>query len=137
MLKGKIELKLVTSNDHKFLYELLMEREPIENISHKKMPAYKEHIKFIRSGPYTKWYIINYDKQKAGSIYLSKQDEIGIDLKKEFSSTSIQKISMKILMNKNPRKRYLANTNYKNLKLKRFFTEQGFKLIQYTYELER
>ena len=37
-------------------------------------------------------------------------------------------------MKKNPRKKYLVNINNKNLKLKKFFSEQGFKLIQHTYE---
>ena len=70
----------------KFLYEFLSERQPIENISHKQMPTFREHVKFINSTPYSKWYIINYDDQKIGTIYLSKQNEIGIHLKKDFSS---------------------------------------------------
>ena len=42
-------------NDADFLFELLLQRSSKENISHKKMPTYEEHIKFIISKPYYKW----------------------------------------------------------------------------------
>ena len=76
------------SNDVDFLFELLKERDPRANISHKKLPTYASHIKFVDSKPYKKWYIITaYDsgkKLKVGSIYLSKNDEIGIFVSKRF-----------------------------------------------------
>ena len=43
----KIMLKRVTDNDFDFLYEILKIRESYENISHKKMPNFKEHKKFL------------------------------------------------------------------------------------------
>ena len=42
--------------------------------------------------------------------------------------------TLELLMEKNPRKRYLANVSPKNKKSIRFFTRNGFKLIQYTFE---
>ena len=75
---SSIKLKPVTKNDALFLYDLLKNRDPIANISHKKMPSYDEHVYFILSNPYTIWYTIEYEGEKTGSIYLSKQDEIGI-----------------------------------------------------------
>ena len=42
----------------RFLYELLAERDPIANISHKKMPSWQEHWKFIASEPYKFWGIV-------------------------------------------------------------------------------
>lgn len=68
----------VNKSDYKFLYELLKKRDPLANISHKKMPTYKEHIKFVKSRPYKVWYVIHFGKRKVGSIYLSKQNEIGL-----------------------------------------------------------
>ena len=56
--KLKINLKSVTKIDCPFLYELLSERNPNANISHKKLPTYKQHVKFVMSKPYFKWYII-------------------------------------------------------------------------------
>ena len=70
-MKGKINLKSVTKNDYEFLYDLLAERSPIINISHKKMPTYQQHVRFIKSKPYSKWYVIFHNDKKAGSIYKS------------------------------------------------------------------
>ena len=130
-----LKLKSITKADCPFLYELLRERDPRVNISHKKMPTYDEHVKFVMSKPYSKWYVILYDNQKAGSIYLSKQDEIGIFIKKEMQNEGIGNKSLKLLLKQNPRSRYLANVNPKNKKSITFFKKNGFKLIQYTYEL--
>jgi RimJ/RimL family protein N-acetyltransferase len=41
------------------------------------------------------------------------------------------------MVDKNPRKRYLANVNPKNLKSIRFFENNGFKKIQHTFELSK
>ena len=41
------------------------------------------------------------------------------------------------LVQKNPKKRYLANVNTQNKKSMRFFKNNGFKLIQYTLELSK
>ena len=42
-----IILKSVTGNDFNFLYELLSDRKPNENISHKKMPTFPQHKKLV------------------------------------------------------------------------------------------
>ena len=81
-INSEIKLTLVSKNDAQFLYGLLKERESTVNISHKKMPTYTQHIKFIESKPYSKWYIIRLGNQKIGSAYLSKQNEIGIFITK-------------------------------------------------------
>ena len=83
-MKKEIILKKVTKNDHTFLYELLKSRDPKTNISHKSMPSFKEHVKFVKSKPYNSWYIVIFEKSKLGSVYLSKQNEIGIFILKEF-----------------------------------------------------
>ncbi|MDE2590613.1 MAG: GNAT family N-acetyltransferase [Patescibacteria group bacterium] len=134
-MNSNLRLKSVTKADCPFLYELLHDRDPSVNISHKKMPSYDKHIKFVMSKPYSKWYVIQYDDQKVGSIYLSKQNEIGIFIKKEKQNEGIGGRAMKLLLKKNPRSRYLANVNPKNKKSMSFFKKNGFKLIQYTYEL--
>ena len=133
----QLSLKLVTNSDGKFLFDLLKERDSRANISHKKMPTYAEHIKFIKSKPYSKWYIIFKSKQKIGSIYLSKNDEIGIFVSKKFQGKNIGNYALNELIKKNPRKRFLANVNPKNKKSISFFKKNGFKLIQYTFEKSR
>lgn len=134
MVEDDIKLEKVTSQDALFLYNLLKERNPDANISHKKMPTYSEHVKFLNSSPYDKWYVIKLKNKKVGSIYLTRQNEIGIFLKKKMQGKNMAKKSLQILMSTNPKKRYLANVSPKNKKSIRFFKNNGFKLIQYTYE---
>ena len=113
-LNPNIELKLVNEDDILFLYELLKVRDPNHNISHKNMPTSDEHKKFVLSEPYTNWYIIKKNDEKVGSIYLSKRDEIGVSILKKNEFDEIAKNSFKLLMELNPRKRYLANVSPKN-----------------------
>ena len=137
MIQKKINLKLVNKTDYEFLYDLLKDRDSNVNISHKRMPSFKEHIKFIKSKPYSKWYIIKDNNEKVGSIYLSKQNEIGIFLKNNVQGKNIGTQALKLLIMQKPKKRILANINPKNKKSIKFFEKNGFKLIQYTFELEK
>ncbi|MGQ0790780.1 MAG: N-acetyltransferase [Nitrosopumilaceae archaeon] len=134
---NEIRLKRVITKDYPFLYELLQKRDIMANISHKKMPSYSQHIKFVSSNPYSYWYIILIDHEKVGSIYLTKLNEVGISIMKEKQIKNLEMMVLKILMKKHPKKRYLANISARNKKQKGFFQSQGFKLIQYTYELTK
>ena len=135
MTNNQIILKLVSKSDYRFLYDLLKERDSRVNISHKKMPTYNEHLKFIKSKPYTKWYIVKWGTQKIASIYLTSQNEIGIFIKKTHENKHLGGIIMSQLIQKNPRERYLANVSPKNKISENFFKSYGFKFIQKTYEL--
>ena len=132
-----VKLKAVSKSDYRFLYNLLMERDARANISHKKMPTYNQHVAFVSAKPYSKWYVILSDTNKAGSIYLTSQNEIGIFIKKSFQNKQIGNTALCNLIQKNPKKRYLANVNPQNKKSMRFFKDNGFKLIQYTFELSK
>jgi RimJ/RimL family protein N-acetyltransferase len=101
------------------------------------MPTYAQHIKFIESKPYSKWYVIKFNNKKIGSVYLSKQNEVGIFIKKNMHSQKLGTSVLNILMKKNHRKRYLANINPKNKKSIGFFKKNGFELLQYTFELKK
>ncbi len=135
MREEEINLQIVSKKDLRFLYEILKERKPPTNISHQKMPTYKEHVSFVLSKPYSKWYVIYFGKSKVGSIYISKQNEIGIFIKKEFLKKGLGTKVLKVMINLNPRKQYLANINPKNKKSVEFFKKNGFKILQHTYEL--
>jgi RimJ/RimL family protein N-acetyltransferase len=101
------------------------------------MPTYAEHVKFVKSKPYSKWYVIYFKNKKSGSIYLSKHNEIGIFLKKGMHGKGIGSLAMMLLIIKNPRDRFLANISPKNKKSIEFFKKNGFTLIQHTYELTK
>ena len=130
-----VVLEKVTKSDYEFLYELLKMRDPLTNISHKKLPTYDEHVRFVMKKPYKKWYIIKSNDQKVGSIYLSLEDEIGIYIKKEFQRKDIGRKAVKLLMEKNPRTRYLANIAPNNIKHQEFFKKLGFTGLEYIYEI--
>lgn len=130
-----INLRPVNKSDLKFLYNQLKERDPIVNISHKKMPTYNEHTRFVLSNPYSKWYIILQKNKKIGNAYLTKTNEIGIFILKSIKIKGIGTIVLEKIMKNNPRSRYLANVSPRNNKSSSFFKKNGFKLIQYTYEL--
>ena len=136
-MKKEIILKKVTKNDHTFLYELLKSRDPKTNISHKSMPSFKEHVKFVKSKPYNSWYIVIFEKSKIGSVYLSKQNEIGIFISKKHRGKGFGKLALDKLIEMSPDSRYLANVNPKNSKSINFFKNNKFKLIQHTYEFTR
>ena len=131
-----LELKSVTKTDVRFLYNQLKERDPKINISHKRMPSYSEHTRFVLSKPYSKWYIIYYKNRKVGNVYLSKMNEIGIFLKKNVQGKGLGQKSIELLMKLNPRSRFLANVSPKNKESIKFFKKNKFKYIQNTYELE-
>jgi len=137
MTEKKISVNLikVSKSDLNFLYNLLKERDPRVNISHIKMPNYKDHVKFVLSKPYANWYVIKYGQKNVGSCYITHLNEIGIHIQKEMQNKNIGKQVLRIVMEKNPRERFLANINPSNKKSIRFFKNHGFKLIQHTYEL--
>ena len=136
-MNSGIKLKQVTKNDALFLYELLKNKDSNANISHKKMPSYDEHVEFVMSKPYTNWYIIEYDKKNVGTIYLSKQDEIGISINNDYEYDQIVKPTLKLLMKLNQRKRYLANTNPKDVRAQEFLLKNGFTSLENVYEMKK
>lgn len=135
-MNSNVKLKQVTKNDILFLYKLLKNKDPSTNISHKKMPSYDEHIEFVMSKPYTNWYIIEYDKKNVGSIYLSKQDEIGISIDNDYEYNKIVRPTLKLLVKLNPRKRYLVNVSPDDIRSQKFLLKNGFTGLEYVYEMK-
>lgn len=132
-----IHLQSVKPENAEFLYLLLQERDESINISHRSMPSFEQHSKFVREWPsqYEAWYIICLGNQDIGSIYLTHRREIGIFFKKDFQGKGHGKDALKILMGLFPKESYLANIAPENLRSMNFFRRQSFKLIQHTYEL--
>ena len=136
-MRKAVVLKEVQKSDCLFLYELLTARKPNVNISHKKLPTYVKHVKFVMSKPYSKWYIIYHATEKIGSIYLTKQDEIGIHFKEQNMNNKIRSKVLNMIIKKNLRNRYLININPRNTSLRNFLKNEGFELIQHTYEISK
>jgi len=136
MKSKEIILSKIKKEDHIFLHNLLSQRRALVNISHKIMPTWEEHVKFVKSKPYSKWYIIYKKTEKIGSIYLSKQHEIGIHILKKYEKESTQIESIKQLMSLNSKSKFRANVSPKNKKYITLFKKLGFKMVQHTYELD-
>ena len=128
-----MELKSVTSDDAEFLYELLKQREGRVNISHRSIPTSTEHRDYIENHSYQSWNIIWVENNRVGNIYLTQRDEIGIFIDNKFQGRGYGSQALKQFMEKNGKKRYLANINPTNYKSIQFFGKHGFIHIQNTY----
>lgn len=120
------------------LFYLLRERKWYENISHKQMPTLDEHEAFIRSKPYKDWRLIFLEHCDGkyvgfvGAVYLSKRNEIGIFLLKEFRGKGYAREAVRWVMDtyEGP---FYANINPLNAKSQEFFLLLEFKPLQVTY----
>ena len=117
------------------LYELLKERTPDQSISHKEVPVFPEHRNFFYSIPYMYWYLIVDDGEVVGSVYLTKQREIGIFIFKEYFKKGYALQAINKIIEMHPGK-FLANINPKNEASIKLFEKLGGKLIQHTYEVK-
>ena len=115
-----------------FLYDLLAERDPIANISHREMPSFEKHRRFVESVPYKCWYLIKSDDEWIGSVYLTHNDEIGVSILKAHHGHGYGKQAVYLLMKAHPVKRFLANIAPGNARSLAMFEKLGFELVQYT-----
>ena len=130
------------------LYEILRARsteaDPHVNISHRGLPPYHQHAAFVRSKPYRAWYFVKVDGLVAGSVNITKLNEVGIVLLPDYRGKGIAKQALKMLLARSKPLpaipshrggRFLANINPANERSIRLFTSLGFSLKQQTYEL--
>ena len=115
------------------LYKLLSERDDAVNISHKAMPCWGDHIRFVESKPYEAWYFIG--DEPFGACYLSKLDEIGVFVFRDHRGKGYGRSAIAEIIARHKRPRYLANVNPRNEGSAKLFTGLGFKLCQHTYAL--
>lgn len=122
------------------LYQVLKERLPHQSISHKEMPTWEQHLAFVASRPYLHWYEVQADHPagggltSVGTIYLTKQREIGIGILTEYRGLGFAREAIHMLLEMHPG-RALANINPGNEASIKLFAGLGFKHIQDTYEL--
>jgi len=145
-------LKLVSvyksKNAEDVLYELLKERSVPGssniNISHTRLPLFADHVKFIKRKPYRFWYLITIGNLPIGACYLTKRNEVGIQLfeAQQGKGYALEALNLLTTTHK-PLKaipavrpgRFIANINPKNEASIRLFKTCGFTEKQVTYEL--
>lgn len=116
-------------------WQLLLERDPRESISHKKMPTWQEHTNFFHGHPYEAWYLIEADGQTRGACYLTHQREIGVGVLKQHRGHGYGSKAVEQLIRAHGPGRFLANINPANDKSIALFAKLGFTgPIQLTYE---
>ena len=133
-------MKLIPVSEHpdaaRILYQLLEERDPIVNISHRAMPTWEEHLAFIASNPYLAWYIVRGEGgNDAGAVYITHAGEIGVGILKQFQGLFLGPMAVRQIMKRHPRERFLANVGPRNIFSRRMFEKLGFVHIQDTMEL--
>jgi RimJ/RimL family protein N-acetyltransferase len=126
------------------LYDMLAERDPISNISHRAMPTFEEHKAFVRNylwnreEGYLRWFLITPPDPRNldvvyGQLYLTRRLEIGIQIAKAHQGNGYATMAMNEVLKMHSGKRLLANIAPGNLASQKFFAKFGFKLIQHTY----
>ena len=122
------------------LYELLAEREPHQNISHKEMPPWDDHCAFVASRPYEAWYLIVDDAgagervpRTVGAIYLTKRREVGVFVFRTHQGNGYGARAISLLSQAHPG-RLLANVAPGNVDSAGMFQRCGFRPLQVTYE---
>jgi len=118
-----------------FLYELLEEREPKQNISHEKMPTYEDHEAFVKSEPYKSWHIIEDNGVYVGAVYFTHRREIGVFIKKDYIGCGYGKDALAFTEVTHGRP-ILANISFRNARSMVFFQKSGFEPLQMTWRLK-
>ena len=131
-------MKLVDVYKHKnsaeLLYRLLQEREQHQCISHKALPSFINHLRFVQSKPYLAWYLVELGGEIIGATYLTKHREIGIFLFNEHRYMGYGAKAVQLLMDAHPGP-FLANIAPTNPGSAEFFHNLGFRHIQNTFAL--
>ena len=135
----KIDYKKI--NHIRILYILLSKRN--YNISHNKLPTYQEHKDFVINSPYRVWYLIKKNNQFIGTIYISNENVIGINVN-DLKVEDYEIILKNLLSKYDPLKpiksvrnaSFLINVNPNNLKLIECMKKIGMEHIQSTFLLK-
>lgn len=117
------KLRLVRKADIPILYEMLKlnVKTPNASVSGNSLPPFKKSEKFVtkylednENHEYYKWYVILFGKEIVGNIFISKNNQIGYLVLKEFQGRGFAQKALRLVMEKNPRKRYFLTINMKN-----------------------
>jgi len=115
-----------------FLFYLLAERENYMNISHKGMPTFDEHYTFVQSKPYEDWRIIEDGGILRGSVYLTRNREVGIHILKAYCGMGYGKEAIDFMEKKHGLPIY-ANISVNNPGSMAFFDKRGYRRLQETW----
>ena len=137
-----IKVNVDNINHIRLLYVLLSKRK--YNISHKKLPSFLEHKKFVINSPYRVWYLIKNVNSFIGSTYISKENIIAINAF-EIDNDHYVKILKTLLNNHEPLKpiksvrnsNFIINVNPNNKVLLECMNRIGMEQIQTSFLIKK
>lgn len=102
MKTDDIELDPVIPSDSQteLLYQQLRSRT--YNISHRELPSYENHKKFVAKHPYRAWFIIKSKDVVLGNVYIQYDNSIGLNCSHEINESQIKSILDVINIKINP-----------------------------------
>ena len=119
------------------LYDLLAERPTEASISHRAMPTWEEHCRFVQGCPYAGWCLVQNALGIVGSVYLTLDNAIGISIYREFQRHGFGPAAVRMMMERHGLAKAIANVNPANHPSIAMFEKRfNAKLIQFTYEIE-
>ena len=135
------------------LYSHMEQRSPDQNISHRSMPTWEQHVAFVGSKPYSGWWLV-YDHIEAsnagedgegcpqreytciGQVYFTRAREIGIQISNDYWRIGYgSEITTKVI-EMVPRGPIFANVSPRNIASQKLFESLGFGVVQWTYRLD-
>ena len=136
----KISFKKIDINDSKILFNLLKKRD--HSISHKSIPEYETHKRFIELKPYRYWFLVYENDKPIGSFYIQNDNSIGLNLltiSLKIVKTILDYIKgefepLNAVASKIPSYFYI-NVAYSNAELKKILIKLDCIPIQTSYQL--
>ena len=137
-----IEIDICNQMHKKITFNILNNRK--YNISNLNQIDFLDHEDFFQNHPYRNWYLIKFKSDYIGTLYLSKDNMIGINFIK-YKEIYLKKTINFVLSNHEPlppiksirSDSFLINVHPENSKLSNFLVDNGAIHIQSTYKLKK
>ena len=140
-MEYRFEKVQITKKHIDILFNLLSNRK--FSISHKEMPSYSEHEKFVNSHPYKHWLLISHKNIYIGSFYIQYDNSIGINLDPLSYDNALPLIIKKIKISFKPSpavkskisKKFFINVPVEDKSFNKKVQELGYLPSQISYEI--
>lgn len=137
------EQVIPTLKQIKILYIQLKNRS--HSISHRGVPSFEQHTKFVQNHPYRKWIILKDSDIAIGNIYIQYDNSLGLNIDSSVSSEQIHKILEEIYKSNSPLPavpsvrfgEFFLNIATENKMLQKKLSNLGFCEIQRTFILSK
>ena len=123
------------------LFALLKQRD--FGISHVTMPDFEDHAEFVRTHPYRVWYLVRVNNTYSGSVYITEQNTIGLNLLADVIEHILQPLLRDLCSRHAPlppirsirAAHYAVNTAPTDTTLQSALKEAGFEIAQITFRV--